>query len=213
MKIIASDRIAVRTVFGSGPTGGSRSDRGFTLVEMVASVGILVVVLGGAWVRLKTTNDKMNRIDFGGQASEANRSALAAFERDLGHSVLAPGGQSPVYVADSRTCALYCDVDNDGVAERVQWSTDATQNTLVRSVTNAAGDTTSTVELEGLATAAETPAAPLFTYFDSATAPSTSTGSIGLITIHLRNGMPTRTQNIVDRTASFRVIAYVINGY
>jgi hypothetical protein len=38
-------------------------------------------------------------------------------------------------------------------------------------------------------------------------------GKIGLITFRLRNGMPDSESNVVDRTAAFRVIAYVINGY
>jgi prepilin-type N-terminal cleavage/methylation domain-containing protein len=203
-------------------------DRGFTLIEMVTSVTVMVIVLSAAWLLLNASNDNLNRIDFGGQASEMNRAALAQFETDLGHAMQRPDGLSPVLDNSPRRCAMLVDTNNDGFAELVVWSADDTQNVLQRSVTQAlapsltlgseadfaSGNSTTTVEVTGLATAAESGSPALFTYQDDASSPdATLTADIGLITIHLRNGMPTRTQNVVDRTASFRVMAQVINGY
>lgn len=204
-----------------------RRDEGFTLVEVSTSVAMLLVVLTAAWMLLTVSNANLTRIDSGGQASELNRAALASFERDLGHSVLPRDDQSSVIGAASRRCALLVDEDDDEVPELVVWSADDANGTLVRTVTRATettqapqeesdfagGETQSAVVLEGLASEADTPGAPLFTYATDATTGFTSRERIGLITIHLRNGLPVSEQNTIDRTASFRVLALVINGY
>ena len=61
----------------------ARHDReqGFTLVEMSTSVAVLLVVLTAAWLLLTVSNNNLNKIDYGGQASEMNRAALASFEQ------------------------------------------------------------------------------------------------------------------------------------
>ena len=212
----------------AAPARRAVRDDGFTLVEMVTSCAVLVIVLASAWLLLNASNQNLNRIDFGGQASEMNRAALAQFQTDLGHAMVRPDGLSPVLANGPRRCAMLVDDDKDTFAELVVWSADDTQNALVRTVTQApvqsltlgseadfvGGATTTTVEVTGLATAAETGSPTLFTYQDDASSPdATLTADIGLITMHLRNGMPARTDNIVDRTASFRVMAQVINGY
>jgi hypothetical protein len=194
---------------------------------MTTSVAVLLVALTAAWLLLTVSNSNLSTIQNGGQASELNRAAFAAFERDLGHAVLPPNNGSPVLFNGARRCAILVDDDNDRYAELVVWSVDETAHKLLRSVTNAAhessllgseadfvgGVTTTMTVLDGIATAADTPTPALFTYAISATTEATHTADIGLISMHLRNGLPTPTANVIDRTASFRVIALVINGY
>lgn len=197
-----------RRAFATSP------DRGFTLVEVTTSVAVLLVVLTAAWLLLTVSNNNLNRIEGGGQASEMNRAALASFERDLNHAVLPPSGASAVQRAAERTCSILSDVNKDQVAELVTWTADDVNHRLLRAVTIAGVTTTETV-LTGLAPAGDLGGDPMFTYGVDATKPDwqSDPGKIGLITFRLRNGVPDAESNIVDRTAAFRVIAYVINGY
>jgi prepilin-type N-terminal cleavage/methylation domain-containing protein len=212
----------------------SGADRGFTLVEMTTSVAVLLIVLTAAWLLLNASNANLNAIDYGGQASELNRATLASFERDLNRSVLPQEDVSPVLVATSRTISFMADVDQDNKPELVTWTADDTNHVLLRVVTRstettpdptsvgdfAGGVTTTETVLTGLATQAEMSAPPLFSYAVDATTPyDPATDSlavmrrIGLVTVHLRNGLPDRVTNVSDRTAAFRVIVLVINGY
>ncbi len=222
---------AIKNMFGAAPDGAPRrrstSDRGFTLVEMSTSVGVLLVVMTAAWMLLTVSNDNLNRIDYGGQASEANRAAMASFERDLGHSVLPHDDQSSIIGASARRCAILADDNGDKVPELIVWSADDTQHKLLRTVTRAientqtlateadfaTGITTTSTVLTGLASEDQMTGAPLFTYATDATTGFKTVSEVGLVTLHLRNGMPDQTMNVVDRTAAFRVIALVINGY
>ncbi|HEY5483748.1 MAG TPA: hypothetical protein VIK31_08050 [Propionibacteriaceae bacterium] len=227
MKATATRMMATGIVSRVASRHRADSEVGFTLVEMTTSVAVLLVVLTAAWLLLTASNTNLSTIENGGQASELNRAAFAAFERDLGHAVLPPGNSSPVLYNGTRRCALLVDDDKDRYAELVVWSVDESQHRLERSVTNAVhesnllgseadfagGVTTTATVLAGIATAADTPSPALFTYAVSATTDATHTADIGLITIHLRNGLPSPTANVIDRTASFRVIALVINGY
>jgi prepilin-type N-terminal cleavage/methylation domain-containing protein len=201
----------------SGPGNGRamRSDTGFTLVEMTTSVAVLLIVLTAAWLLLTVSNSNLNKIDYGGQASEMNRAALASFERDLGHGMLPGPDESAVSVAATRSCSFLADVDKDRVAETVTWAADDVNHRLLRIVTTEAGVTTTQTVLSGLATSDSLGnGSQMFSYAIDATRPDWQhdPSKIGLITFRLRNGMPDPDSNIVDRTAVFRVIAYVING-
>lgn len=227
---------------GSPDNGGavrSARDHGFTLVEVSTSVAVLAIVLAAAWLLLTVSNDNLNRIDYGGQASESNRAAMASFERDLGHAMIPDTGDSPVISGSPLSCSFLADVDADSQAETVTWRIDPRSDRLMRAVTEprvggVAGTTKETVALTGVdlyPTFAATPGSEstttdymsVFRYRDSATTPlrrfsdpSTTvdtSNKTGVIELRLRNGMPDPKSNVIDRTSAFRIIAYVINGY
>lgn len=199
-------------------------DSGFTLVEMMMSVSLLLVVMSAAWLLLTTSGDNLNRIGNGSQSAEANRAALDAIGRDVLHGVLLPNGSSPIMGAAPRRMAILADVNGDGKVERVVWLADDAAHTLLRGVTQATpahpqpegeadfdgGVTTTSTVLTGLA---DPSGAPLFDYYAGASTPAANAEDVGLVKVHLRNGMPTPTMNVVDRTSGFRVVAFVINGY
>jgi prepilin-type N-terminal cleavage/methylation domain-containing protein len=210
------------TVAAAGPHAPGRSaagaDRGFTLVELTTSVGVMLVVLSAAWLLLTTSNDNLNTIEFGGQASELNRSALASFERDLNHSYLPRDDVSPILLAAPRTVTFTIDEDTtDGHVELVTWTADDANHELLRVVTDSTESTTqptSIADFAGQSGEAELGSPPMFTYGYSATELYTGElGRIGLVTFRLRNGIPDRNLNVSDRTGAFRVLALVINGY
>jgi prepilin-type N-terminal cleavage/methylation domain-containing protein len=216
---------------GGRTLGWSRfsPDRGFTLVEMTSSVAVMLIVMSAAWMLLNTSNDNLNRIDYGSRASEDNRMAFDRFERDLEHGVLA-GKASAVLNADARSVSFMAEADSpaDDLPELITW--EATNDAkLVRrvqrlSVAPAArigamsdftnGAVTSTTILTGLASETDL-GGPMFTYARSATNADWqhTPGLIGLVNFHLRNGLPDKNSNVVDRNGTFRVIAFVINGY
>jgi prepilin-type N-terminal cleavage/methylation domain-containing protein len=212
----------------SAPHAPSRSaagaDRGFTLVEMTTSVAVLVIVLAAAWLLLTTSNANLNSIENGGQASELNRAAFASFERDLNHSWYPIQDVSPVLLAGPRDISVMVDEKpGDGHVELVTWTADFKNSVLLRVVTEstdttpepesigdfAGGATTTQTVLTGLA-----PVTAPFVYDYDATQPFTGDVSkVGLVTFHLRNGLPDKNSNVADRTSAFRIIALVINGY
>jgi hypothetical protein len=223
-----------------GGAAGSGREHGFTLVELSTSVGVLLVVLTAAWLLLSASNDNLNRIDNGSQASEASRAAFASFERDLGHSRLTSLNASPILTASPTKCEFLADTTGKNAQPQlVTWFVDDTSNTLVRVVRkaptipghpdqlqdsswftkaaqfNGGAAETSTV-LAGMALTSDLPSGkPVFSYQVSATIEDfkNDPGRIGLVILHIRNGLPTGSQNIIDRTSAFRVLAYVINGY
>jgi prepilin-type N-terminal cleavage/methylation domain-containing protein len=223
-----------------GDAAGSHRDHGFTMVEMTTSVAVLVVVLAAAWLLLSASNDNLNAIGNGGQASEGNRAAFAQFERDLGRSKLTYLNASPIIEARGNKCVFLADVKgDDGRPELVTWYADDATNRLMRVVKTAPEDPAnppdlldsrkftranqfdggaeeSSTVLAGIASSTDLPAdKPMFEYKASATEPGydSDPGQIGLIVMHLRNGLPDASENIIDRTSAFRVVAYVINGY
>jgi hypothetical protein len=205
---------SARALIGTASRPASvRSDLGLTLLEMMTSCVVLVVVLTAGWFLLTTTGFNLNMIQYGGQASEGNRTALASFQRDIDQSVCPGVGVSPIVFPAPRTVSIDSDVDNDGVAETVTWTTDDTQHLLLRVVTDGSTTTTTTV-LEGLADQASD---TMFTYATDAksgweTAGSVATSTIGLVGMHIRNTLgPVATQTIVDRSIWCRVNSYVMN--
>ena len=143
---------------------------------------------------------------------------------------------SAILSAEPTSCAFLSDVDIpvDGRPELITWSGDERSHTLVRSVKRApaavatedldsitsfsGGAETSKTVLTGLASPADLGIdSAMFDYSVSATYGGSDLRShpalIGLVTFRLRNGLPTKDMNVIDRTNAFRVIAYVINGY
>lgn len=203
------------------------SDAGFTLVEMMTSLVIMVVVLAAAWLMLTATSNNLNMIGNGGMAAEANRAALAAFERDLTHGVLPGAGVSPILEDTTLTCSILVSDTGDSNRQLVTWRADTAHDALVRVITRqpsqtaepptsiadfADGPSQTTTVVTGLDWR-NTSSPPLFSYSHDATSWDGTTQSIGLVTIHLRNGIPTSTQNVADGLGVYRVTAYVINGY
>jgi prepilin-type N-terminal cleavage/methylation domain-containing protein len=205
--------------------GAGADERGFTLVEMSTSIAVLLVVLTAAWMLLTVSNDNLNHIENGGQASELNRAALDTFQRDLNHAVLPAVDVSPILYADSTQCSMLVEQTSEGGRELITWRADVSDDALLRVVTQPivsdpdsledfeGGASETTVMLKGLDWNGSE-GEGMFSYRpDALNNWDNSPRSVGLITFHLRNGMPDANTNVIDRTASFRVLALVINGY
>ena len=202
-------------------------DAGFTLVELVTSVVIMLVVLTAAWLMLTATSNNLNMIGNGGTASEANRAALSALQRDLTHGVLPGPDVSPVLEDTSVTVSILVNDTGQTSRQLVTWRGDTQNDVLVRVITQpnasapdpastladfAGGASITTTMVTGLDWR-NTSNPPLFSYSHDATSWDGRVESIGLVTIHLRNGIPLSTTNVADGLGVFRVTAFVINGY
>jgi hypothetical protein len=232
----AGSRVTTVTIERHAPgRSAAGGDRGFSVVEMTTSVAVLLVVLTAAWLLLTTSNANLSTIDYGGQTSELNRAAMASFERDLNHSYLPQDDISPVLAAGPRSISFMIDEDtSDGHVELVKWSADDENHVLLRTVTDstettreptciadfAGGAVTTRPVLTGLATESELGTPPMFSYgvdaqtpYDPDTDPVAMMRRVGLVTFHVRTGLPDKTSNVSDRTGAFRIIALVINGY
>jgi hypothetical protein len=192
--------------------GSARSESGLTLLELMTTVGVMLVVLTAAALLLDSTGTNLNRIEFGGQASEGNRGALAAFQRDVDQAVGTTLGVSPVIVAQPRTVTFYA-ADASGTPEAVTWTTDDVNHLLLRAVTDG-GVTATTTVLSGLADDASK---TMFTYAVDASqgwepAGSVTPSTVGLVGMRLINTMgPVATQTIIDRSVWCRVDVYAMN--
>lgn len=229
------DKRAARASEGVPRLSLSGSDGGFTLVEVTTSVAVMLIVLTAAWLLLTVTTGNLNTVTYGGQSSEINRQALAQFERDIDHAVVPHEDVSPVLVAEPRTIKFLADTDKDNDYELVTWTAaEDEKQTLLRIVTEAedpdvqpasladfeGGVSTTQTVLTGLANDLEMHRTPVFSYALDATTqyyPDSSDAAamrrIGLVTFHLRNGLPDANSNVTDRTGAYRVLALVINGY
>ena len=110
-------------------------DAGFTLVELVTSVVIMLVVLTAAWLMLTATSNNLNMIGNGGMAAEANRAALSALQRDLTHGVLPGPDVSPVLEDASMTVSILVNDTGQTSRQLVTWRGDTQNDVLVRVIT------------------------------------------------------------------------------
>jgi hypothetical protein len=201
-----------RLVRAASRTAPASAERGLTLVELTTSTVVLLVVLTAAWLLLTATGSNLNRIQFGGQASEGNRAALAALQRDVDRAI-SPTNVSPIFYAGTRTVSMYSDVDSDTVPETVTWTADDTRHLLLRVVTDGSVTATTTV-LDGLT---DGPSDVMFTYAQDAEkgwepSDSVTTSTVGLVGMRVRNALgPDDTKMIIDRSATCRVTAYLMN--
>jgi hypothetical protein len=192
--------------------GLAHAESGLTLLELSVTVIVMSVVLAAGWLLLNSTGTNLSRIEFGGQASEGNRAALAEFQSDIGQAVSTTLGVSPVFVAAPRAVSFYS-VDASGTPDVVTWTTDDTNHLLLRVVTDAGVTTTTTV----LSDLADTASDTMFTYAESAEEGWEASGSVtpstvALVGMHLVNTMgPVATQTIVDRSVFCRVNSYAMN--
>ncbi len=116
----------------------SRALPGFTLIETVVVIGILVVV-SGALVGMIVYVYKANAFIF--QQSTATDSARRGIEyalENLREATYGADGAYPIATAATSTITFYADVDNDGVVEKIHYY--LLSNKLYRGVVNPAGN-------------------------------------------------------------------------
>ena len=142
-----------------------RKSQGFTLLEVLLVVAVLMVVLGAVFL-LVTQNQRTYQIQQ--SQIEAGQNARLAAER-IGRELLSagyntPAGVTPIAQADQSTIAFSGDTNDDGTSERVTFSYAPDIITRTTQPLDANGNLTGTATSQQLASNIS---ALIFAYFVS----------------------------------------------
>jgi prepilin-type N-terminal cleavage/methylation domain-containing protein len=98
-------------------------DSGFTLLELMISIGLTVFVMAAAYLMLDTVSSAANRAQAQSQATEENRHAIEVLTREIRQAVEITQGYGAFDTASytATACAFYSDVDRDGSPEKVRY--------------------------------------------------------------------------------------------
>lgn len=162
----------------------SRPASGFTLIEAIVSLSILLLIGGGVIAFQRSVLVNAKSIQSALLEQSQVRKSLLTFSSDLRSAISRDGGGYPIEVTGTSTLVFYANVDSDASIERVRYfmgtSTAATKNTLRRGVVKPVG--TNYSQTETITTIARdvmnSTSTPIFTYydgnFDGVTASSTA---------------------------------------
>jgi prepilin-type N-terminal cleavage/methylation domain-containing protein len=105
-----------------------RSERGFTLIELMMAMTLGTLVIGSALLMLTRAQfaqrDVSDRVD----ATQRGRLGLVAVERPLRSMVCLPDSTPPVVAASDDSITFYADFDNDTTYDPEQWRISAVRD-------------------------------------------------------------------------------------
>lgn len=144
--------------------------RGFTLIETIVVVAILVLVSGSLLGIIRSFYRSNAYVFEAASSVDSARRGLATALHNVREASYADDGAYPISAAATSSISFYSDVDRDGGVERVRIY--AIGDTLYKTIINAAGSppsyagqsTSTTTIATYLRNATST---PLFTYYDS----------------------------------------------
>ncbi len=174
--------------------------KAMTLVELMVAIAIVLISMEGFTYLFLKTWDTNKFIIEEGMASTAAARATNKIVIQLRAVQQGDNGDYPIESADDFDLVFYCDVDNDGAAERVHYFLDDVNDQLklgvsdplaTNPVTYPAGDTTVTVVTNYVVNEASN---PIFFYYNenypgdtvnNPLATPSSVGDIQMIQVHL----------------------------
>lgn len=141
---------------------------GFTIIEVVVSIAIILMIGGGiiAFERGVLTNSKVVQAEL--RAQQQERHTLAAFVADIRSATQSSAGAYPISVAGTSTLTFFANVDSDASIERIRYF--IATGTLRRGVLKPTGTTyvdaneRVTIVVNDIVNGTTT---ALFTYYDS----------------------------------------------
>jgi len=145
------------------------SPRGFTLVETIVFIGVLVLIIGAIVGALRYTYQGQR---FAFEQADATRSARAGIDRvvrELREVSYADTGAYSIESMATSSVVFFSDFDNDGSIERVRYFLDGTE--LKRGVVESTGIPPTYTGLETVSVVSdhirnEALGVPLFTLYD-----------------------------------------------
>lgn len=174
--------------------------RGMSLIEMLMAIAIALAIMGGFTLLFLRTWDTNKFILEEGMASAAASHATNKLVIQLRGTQQADNGDYPIESADKFSLIFYCDIDNDGVVEKVHYFLDDANDQLkmgisdplaTNPVTYPANDTTVSVIANYVVNDTSD---PLFYYYNknypgdtvnNPLATPADVGAIEMIRIHL----------------------------
>lgn len=177
-----------------------RTLKAMTLVELMVAIAVVLISMEGFTYLFLKTWDTNKFIIEEGMASTAASRATNKIVIQLRAVQQGDNGDYPIESADDFDLVFYCDVDNDGAAERVHYFLDDINDQLklgvsdplaTNPVTYPAGDTTVSVVANYIVNEASN---PIFFYYNenypgdtvnNPLATPSSVGDIQMIQVHL----------------------------
>lgn len=174
--------------------------KAMTLIEVLVAIGVASLVMEGFTYLFITTWDTNKFVLEEGMASAAASRATNKIVIQLRAVQQADNGDYPIESADDFDLVFYCDVDDDGVVEKVHYFLDQANDQLKMGVsdpiagspvTYPSGDTTVTIVTSYVVNESDD---PVFYYYnddypgDTVNNPlttPTNVGSIQMIRVHL----------------------------
>lgn len=145
-----------------------RTDSGFTLVEVIVTMSV-ILLLAGAVVTLNYMIGQTQLVSFNSLLTvESGNRVISTIARELRTSQYSENGIYPIEFADSQEIVFYSDINYDGSTEKVRYFLDGT--TLNKTIVPPTGNPPQYVDTNGATTVLSDKirngASPLFFYFD-----------------------------------------------
>jgi prepilin-type N-terminal cleavage/methylation domain-containing protein len=163
----------------------SARDLGFTLMEILVSISILVIVvlLGGQFII-----EGFDILRFQSEQEEVIQNARRAMNNlslDLREARSSERGDYPLSLIQPQELVWYGDIDNDGEAERIRYSLSGSD--LYRTVTEPGPlmDYTGAIATTTIASYVSNGATPVFTYYDSTNSETLAINQVRLVGVYL----------------------------
>jgi len=153
-----------------------KENKGFTLIEVLISMVILIVITGLILAFFQNVTDSSRRFSSSLIAQQQVQQTLQVIVPELRSAAQANTGAYPVFGVSSTTLGFYSDVDRDGLFERVRYFLD--EDILKKGVIWPSGeplvydvdDEIIYDVIEGMVTGAQ-----IFSYFDETATSTEST--------------------------------------
>jgi prepilin-type N-terminal cleavage/methylation domain-containing protein len=189
-------------------------DAGFSLVELLFASIILPIALGAAYLVFMTLSGNYSSISAQSEATSEAQRAMDTMVREIRQGQQIQDGEGALAAAQSARCSFYCDIDRDGVAERITYYVDGTD--LYRVQAEATKPVPGPNDfVDGTAKRVvnlTTSSAVVFTYYDASdplvVAGTPNPASVCAVGIHLSASRPSQNGQVaVDFTTRVKIRA------
>ena len=98
-----------------------KQNSGFTIIELIVTIGIVVMILGAIWIFIlrgyQFQELELNQI----ANQEQARAGIEEISSELREAAQSDNGAYPIESADSYSIIFYSDIDDDGSREKIHY--------------------------------------------------------------------------------------------
>lgn len=115
----------------------TKERKGFTLVELLIAMAIMLIIFTGAAALYYTSTQSTAAIWSDLEAQRNARALTQEFRNYVRRANIANNGAYPIEAASSSTLIFFADIDSDGLMERIHY--EYTTSTVYRGITKPTG--------------------------------------------------------------------------